>query len=116
VSIVLIVLMPYRKFVVSVSTWILTVFFLAIFSINQWTYIRVRSQLCGDSRCENINSLWSLFCVGFINLIGVAAGVVTRYRPDLSSENSARRDNTATFRQKIISSHKFQSELDTTTY
>jgi hypothetical protein len=34
----------------------------------------------------------------------------------LSSEREPHRDNTATFRQKVISGHRFQSELDTTTY
>jgi hypothetical protein len=37
-------------------------------------------------------------------------------RPDLSSERAPHKDNTATFRQNIISGHGFQSELDTTTY
>jgi hypothetical protein len=36
-------------------------------------------------------------------------------RPDLSSERATHRDNTATFRQKIIFDHKFQSGLDTKT-
>jgi hypothetical protein len=35
---------------------------------------------------------------------------------DFSSERAPHRDNTATFRQNITSGHKFQSELDTTTY
>jgi hypothetical protein len=34
----------------------------------------------------------------------------------LAIERVPHRDNTATFRQKIISGHKFQSELDTKTY
>jgi hypothetical protein len=48
-----------------------------------------------------------LCCAGFINQNGVI---------DLSSERALHRDNTATFRRKIISGHKFQSELDTKTY
>jgi hypothetical protein len=32
------------------------------------------------------------------------------------SSEAPHRDNTATFTQKIISGHKFQSELDTMTY
>jgi hypothetical protein len=36
--------------------------------------------------------------------------------PDLSSKRAPHRDNTATFRQKIITGHMFQSELDTKTY
>jgi hypothetical protein len=41
---------------------------------------------------------------------------MTGDRPDLSSERVPHRDNTATFRQKIISGHKFQSGLDMKTY
>jgi hypothetical protein len=41
---------------------------------------------------------------------------LTGDRPDLSSERASHRDNTATFRQKTISRHKFQSEVDTKTY
>jgi hypothetical protein len=37
-------------------------------------------------------------------------------RPDLSSERAPHRDNTANFRQKIISDHKSQNKLDTKTY
>jgi hypothetical protein len=57
-----------------------------------------------------------LFCEGFVNLIGVAAGVVTGDTPDLSSERALHRDNTAAYRKKIISGNKFQSEFDTKTY
>jgi hypothetical protein len=41
---------------------------------------------------------------------------LTGNRPDLSSEMANHRDNTATFRQNIISGHGFQSEVATTTY
>jgi hypothetical protein len=37
---------------------------------------------------------------------------VSKDRPDLSSERAPHRDNTATFRQQVISGHKFQSGLD----
>jgi hypothetical protein len=40
---------------------------------------------------------------------------VTGDRPDLPSYSGPHRDNTATFRQKIISVEKFQSEFDTNT-
>jgi hypothetical protein len=39
-----------------------------------------------------------------------------RDRPVLSSEREPHKDKTATFRQKIIFGHKFQSGLDTETY
>jgi hypothetical protein len=41
---------------------------------------------------------------------------VTGDRHDLSSERVPHRDNTATFRQNIISGHGFHSKLDTKTY
>jgi hypothetical protein len=41
---------------------------------------------------------------------------MTGDRPDLSSERAPHRDNTALFRQNIISGHGFLSELDTMTY
>jgi hypothetical protein len=41
---------------------------------------------------------------------------MTRDRPDLSSERAPHRDNTATFRQKVISVHKFQSGLEAKIY
>jgi hypothetical protein len=41
--------------------------------------------------------------------------LVLGYRSDLSSERASHRDNTATFRQNIISGHRFQSKLDTKT-
>jgi hypothetical protein len=42
--------------------------------------------------------------------------LVTRDRPNLSSERAPHRDSTETFRQKVISGHKFQSGLDAKTY
>jgi hypothetical protein len=43
-------------------------------------------------------------------------GFIRGDRLDLSSERAPHRDNTATFRQKIIFDHKIQNELDTKTY
>jgi hypothetical protein len=37
-------------------------------------------------------------------------------RSNFSSERAPHRDNTATFRQEVISDHKFQSGLDTEIY
>jgi hypothetical protein len=42
--------------------------------------------------------------------------VLTKGRPDLSSERVSHRDKTATLKRKNKSGYKSQSELDTKTY
>jgi hypothetical protein len=37
-----------------------SILFLTILSLKQCMYIEVRLHVCGDSRCENLNSLWWL--------------------------------------------------------
>jgi hypothetical protein len=34
------------------------VLFLTVLSMKQSMYIEVRPHICGDSVCENVNSLW----------------------------------------------------------
>jgi hypothetical protein len=34
--------------------------FLTILSMKQCVYVDVRPHMCGDSRCEKVNSLWLL--------------------------------------------------------
>jgi hypothetical protein len=55
--------------------------------------------------------------LGWITLFmgDTGEGALHREKPDLSSERGPHRDNTATFSQKVISGHKFQSGLNTKT-
>jgi hypothetical protein len=47
-----------QKICALVRTLVLTVLFLTILSMKQWMYVEVRPHICGDSRCEYVNSLW----------------------------------------------------------
>jgi hypothetical protein len=80
----------------------------------------------GNKACRNRHSgptLTWLFAFKTHTILQIGKGSsngwmwqwLTGDRPDLSSERAHHRDNTATFRQRIISGHKFQSELDTKT-
>jgi hypothetical protein len=41
--------------------------------MKQCMYVEVRPRMCGDSRWEMLSLISGLFCVGFINPIGVVA-------------------------------------------